>query len=80
MFVGRWVKDGKGPRRSIVVVVWFDNIYALIFVVHYCVEQPFYLGFKVVYGMLYVLVYHQYSLVNEIGPPQCSPSKRDTFA
>ena len=28
-----------------------------------------YLGFKVVYGMLYLFVYHQYSLVNEIGPP-----------
>ena len=27
------------------------------------------LGFtKVVYGMLYLIVYHQYSLVNEIGP------------
>ena len=35
-----------------------------------------YLGFtKVVYGMLDLLVYHQYSLVNEIGPPH----KRDTF-
>ena len=36
-----------------------------------------YLGFtKVVYGMLYLLVYHQYSLVNEIGPPH----KQDAFA
>ena len=24
---------------------------------------------KVVYGMLYLFVQHQYSLVNEIGPP-----------
>ena len=39
-------------------------------------SNHFYLGFtKVVYGMLYLLVY-QYSLVNEIGPPH----KRDTFA
>ena len=35
------------------------------------------LGFtKVVYGMLYLFVYHQYSLVNEIG----APHKRDAFA
>ena len=32
-------------------------------------SNHFYLGFtKVVYGMLSLLVYHQYSLVNEIGP------------
>ena len=38
-------------------------------------EQPLFLSFtKVVYGMLHLLVYHQYSLVNEIGPPH----KRDT--
>ena len=40
-------------------------------------SNHFYLGStKVVYGTLYLLVYHQYSLVNEIGPPH----KRDTFA
>ena len=40
-------------------------------------SNHFYLGFtKVVYGMLYLIVYHQYSLVNEIG----SPHKQDTFA
>ena len=39
-------------------------------------SNPFYLGFtKVVCGMLYLLVYHQYSLVNKIGPPH----KRDTL-
>ena len=39
------------------------------------ISNYFYLGFtKVVYGMLYLLVYHQYSLVNEIGPPH----KRDS--
>ena len=39
-------------------------------------SNHFYLGFtKVVYGMLYFLVYHQCSLVNEIGPPH----KRATF-
>ena len=33
-------------------------------------SNHFYLGStKVVYRMLYLLVYHQYSLVNEIGPP-----------
>ena len=43
----------------------------------YLYEQPLYLGStKVIYGMLYLFVYHQYSLVNEIGPPH----KRDTFA
>ena len=43
----------------------------------YHVSNHFSLGFtKVVYGPLYLLVYHQYSLVNEIGPPH----KRDTFA
>ena len=34
-------------------------------------KQPFFkhLGFtKVLYGILFLLVYHQYSLVNEIGP------------
>ena len=36
-----------------------------------------YLGFtKAVYDMLYLLVGHQYSLVNEIGPTH----KRDTIA
>ena len=41
------------------------------------VSNRLYLGFtKVVYVMLNLLVYRQYSLVNEIGPPH----KRDTFA
>ena len=43
----------------------------------YYMSNHFCLGFtKVVYGMLYLPGYHQYSLVDEIGPSH----KRDTIA
>ena len=37
---------------------------------HDNVSNHFCLGFTKVVSSLYLLVYHQYSLVNEIGPPK----------
>ena len=60
-------------------VAWFDTSMASSACHSYGIyEQPllFRLYYRVVYGIIFFLVYHQYSLVNEIGPPH----KQDAFA
>ena len=62
-------------RGKIIIILYTFDFMTGSGMIH--MSNHFYLGFtKVVYGMLYLIVYHQYSLVNEIG----SPHKQDTFA
>ena len=62
-------------RGKIIIILYTFDFMTGSGMIH--MSNHFYLGFtKVVYGMLYLIVYHQYSLVNQIGPPH----KRDTFA